>query len=197
MKFDQDMVKSLVKYQLNFTFTLCVVEISASSTPSQIQQLIMKNFNFLATCLIAMFVMGATNAKSLDVDSSDQSECLTPFASPDNPGKDYDFSYLKPGETADISGYDSNGRTFKYRVTRTSGGIDVAVYSASIKNADPNTVVTFKGPNGVISSTTLGQVASQRCGWLCVLVHVFCVKVHIGPPGNTWEWDCDTSTNEN
>jgi hypothetical protein len=157
----------------------------------------MKNFNFLATFLIALFLMGYTNARSLTVDSFDRSECLKPCTSPvDNPGKDYDFSYLKPGETADVNGYDSNGKAFKYRVTRTSSGIDIAIYSNSIKNADPNTVVTFKGPKGVVSSTTLGQVGSQRCGWICVLAHVFCVKVHLGPPGNTWEWDCDTSTNE-
>jgi hypothetical protein len=126
--------------------------------------------------------------------------CVTE-ASPDLivliPGKEYDFSYLKPGETAELSYEDNKGNPIRYRVTRTSGGLDVAVYTSSLQDADPGTRITFKGPNGVVSSSTIGEIVSRRCGWLCVIAHVFCVKIHLGPPGNTWEWDCSGSTNEN
>jgi hypothetical protein len=158
----------------------------------------MKNFKFQTALLLGLLFVGHTYAKTVSYNLCEESNGVIPIVAVlDDPGKDYDFSYLKPGETTDITGYDSNGKPFKYRVTRTSNGIDVAVYSNSIKDTDPNTAITFRGPKGVVSSTTLGEVSSQRCGWICVIAHVFCVKIHVGPPGNTWEWDCDTSTNEN
>jgi Neuraminidase (sialidase) len=151
----------------------------------------MKIFKLLTGFILGTLFMGQTYGNVISVSPNDQSSYISHLSSAiDSPGKDYDFSYLKPGETMDITGYDSNGKPFKYRVTRTSNGVDVAIYSDTIRNADPGTVITFKGPEGIISSTTLGQVSSQRCGSLCILAHFFCVKVHIGPPGNTWEWDC-------
>lgn len=155
----------------------------------------MKNFKLFAAFLFGMLLLGQANANTNYCELSVETDCVFLDASSTaGPGKDYDFSSLKPGETADIPGYDNNGKQFMYRVTKTSNGIDVAVYSNSLKDVDPNTVIAFKGPNGEVTSTSLGEVTSQRCGWLCVLAHVFCVKVHIGPPGNTWEWDCDTTS---
>ncbi|MBT8262755.1 MAG: hypothetical protein KJO05_08035 [Bacteroidia bacterium] len=156
----------------------------------------MKIFKLVTVVLLGTLLMGQTYGNEISNNPGDQTNCISPFSSVnDSPGKDYDFSYLKPGETADITGYGSAGKAFTYRITRTSNGIDVAIYSDTIRNVDPRTVITFKGPKGVTNTTTLGQISSQRCGWLCVIAHVFCVKIHLGPPGNTWEWDCDT-TNE-
>ncbi len=155
----------------------------------------MKNFKLYAALLFGILLMGQAHAKNNPCNLGEKSTCvIVETVINDSPGKDYDFSSLKPGETADIPGYDGNGKKFMYRVTKTSNGIDVAVYTNSLKNIDPSTEIAFKGPNGEISSTTVGQVSAQRCGWICVLAHVFCVKIHLGPPGNTWEWDCDTTS---
>lgn len=155
----------------------------------------MKNFKLYAALLVGMLLMGHAHSKTIPCTPIEKSTCeITDKIVTDAPGKDYDFSSLKPGETADVPGYDRSGKKFMYRVTKTSNGIDVAVYTNSLKNIDPDTQIAFKGPNGEISSTTVGQVSAQRCGWICVLAHVFCVKIHLGPPGNTWEWDCDTTS---
>ena len=104
--------------------------------------------------------------------------------------KEYDFSTLTVGQFMEFPGYDPNGIEFTYRVTRVKNGIDVAVKSETLRNIDRNTTVIFRGSDGIIKTVVLGQLASQRCGWLCILAHVCCVQVHIGPPGNTWHWDC-------
>ncbi|MCW5519927.1 hypothetical protein J1N09_08770 [Aureitalea sp. L0-47] len=159
----------------------------------------MKNFRHFIPIVFGLLLMmsvRASNNTNIGCSPMCVEECSSdPIVL--SPGKEYDFSYLKPGETAELAYEDDKGNPIRYRVTRTSGGLDVAVYTSSLQKADPNTVIAFKGPKGVVSSSTVGEIVSQRCGWLCVIAHVFCVKVHLGPPGNTWEWDCSGSTNEN
>lgn len=153
----------------------------------------------MSVVLIGMFWTGVTfasicSAKTAPVEeiSSPESPCINYCTtSTEAIAKEYDFSYLKVGQFTEFNGYDSQGNEFIYRVTRVQKGIDVAVKSETLNNVDTNTVVVFRGPNGVVTSVRLGDVATQRCGWLCLLAHICCVKIHIGPPGNTWEWDCD------
>ena len=148
-----------------------------------------RHFSPVVLGLLLMLNLQAMN----HVETYSEALCIEESA-PDlivlSPGKEYDFSYLKPGETAEVSYDDIKGNPIRYRITRTSSGLDVAVYMSSLQKADPSTNIVFKGPRGVVSSSTVGELVSNRCGSLCVLAHFFCVKVHLGPPGNTWEWDC-------
>lgn len=111
--------------------------------------------------------------------------------------KEFDFSDYAIGQYTEFAGYDARGNEFTYRVTRVHGGIDVAVKTRTISKVDRNTTIVFKGPKGVVKSVRLADQSSQRCGLICVLAHICCIKIHLGPPGNTWEWDCEcTYSNE-
>lgn len=155
----------------------------------------MKNFKLFVPIVFGLLIVLNIRAGSPTDFNSDSVKITEPTTDlvEITPGKDYDFSYLKPGETAELVYNDNDGNPIRYRITRTTSGIDIAVYRSSLEKADPDTAITFKGPRGVVSSTTVGEINSQRCGWLCIIAHVVCVKVHIGPPGNTWEWDCSSN----
>jgi hypothetical protein len=164
---------------------------------------IMKTIQKMSVVLIGLFCAGFVHASagSLEMvtakDSFVTSAChVNALIKSNDLSKEYDFSKLSIGQFTEIIGYDSRGNQFTYRVTRVRSGIEIAVKTETLQHVDGSTTIVFKGPNGIVKTVRLGEIAGQRCGWLCVLAHVCCIKIHLGPPGNTWEWDCDCVGNE-
>ena len=106
-------------------------------------------------------------------------------------GADLDFSKLRPGTHAFIEMFDAKGSPYTFKVERQEN-LKLAVYAdtSTLGNIEPNTTVAFKGKGKLYRSINLTELNSQRCGLWCIMAHICCIHVHLGPPGNTWEWSC-------
>lgn len=150
--------------------------------------------NLIVFILLGVFIIACSNEPkvplSLDIKNNQPTD-------PElrTQGMDYDFTNLSIGESISIEMYDNSGTPFIFVVTKTSDNeIDVAADVDSLNGIEENTTVSFRDREGNIKVVNLTDVKNNRCGWLCVIAHICCVKIHIGPPGNTWDWDCSACT---
>ena len=106
-------------------------------------------------------------------------------------GVDLDFTKLRPGTYALIEMYDSHSRPFKFKVERKEDlKLAVSADTSTLTGITSDTTINFIGKGKLLRSVNLTELSNQRCGLFCILIHACCVHIHIGPPGNTWEWSC-------
>lgn len=107
-------------------------------------------------------------------------------------GINLDLSRLSLGQATFVEMRDAVGTPYTFRVKKTADNkFAVAANPTELNDLQPNTTIRFVGKDGLVKAVNLTQLAQQqRCGVWCVLLHICCVHIHIGPPANTWEWSC-------
>jgi len=106
-------------------------------------------------------------------------------------GVDLDFTRLTPGSYAFIEMYDEKGTAFTFKVERKENlKLAVSADTNTLDDIKSNTTINFMGKGKLFRSVNLTELSNRRCGLWCIIVHICCVHIHIGPPGNTWEWSC-------
>lgn len=154
----------------------------------------MKNYlkTILVCCVVGALSMSSTKTIAQNV-SGNVAYVLPNTTISVNPdvGLDLDFSKLRPGTHAFLEMFDAKGTPYMLKAERKEN-LKIAIYAdtSTLGNLDANTTINFIGKGKLYRSTNLTELNSQRCGLWCVLVHMCCIHVHIGPPGNTWEWSC-------
>ncbi len=108
-----------------------------------------------------------------------------------NAGTNLDLTRLGLGQSTYVEMRDAVGTPYTFRVKKLEDNrFAVAAKVEDLQDIQPNTTIRFVGKDGLLKAVNLSELSNQRCGVWCLVLHICCVHIHIGPPANTWEWSC-------